>query len=399
MISKGSKDINGMEDHDQFLQRIKKTLYYGKIAQTDCLTLPVTEMASELFSQPQRKTSLKYLHPRDAAYISYNACVTPCSFVLAVLYLEQLKNYNPEYLQTIAPRELFLISLLVSSKFLYDNGESNDVVMSEWSETGNMSLKKLLKLEREFLDAINWDLFVTDEKFNKKLDEIELMIALKQGKTRGYFTYTELNNLLNLIETYQLVDILTKFVAILTVGYIAAMLTIVGSITIVSYIPGNCIRPLEQTNSINPTETVQYNTSESEIDISNQTFNALDVLKTGIILASIKSYDFNESENVERVSWDWWSSSTMQWLTKTSKLMETFQENLLLSRFTYNYPDIALKHDKLINLDRNNLQKSAKTRIQDQMEQSWHEEWIDTIETLFVKYKFGQIPYGREIKV
>jgi len=38
----------------------------------------------------------------------------------------------------------------------------------------------------------NWELFTNDMIFWKKLGELEMMLALKEGNMRGYFTYTEL---------------------------------------------------------------------------------------------------------------------------------------------------------------------------------------------------------------
>lgn len=43
---------------------------------------------------------------------------------------------------------------MVSSKFLYDYGEESGVVMSEWAESGGISIDELVALEREFLSSI-----------------------------------------------------------------------------------------------------------------------------------------------------------------------------------------------------------------------------------------------------
>lgn len=72
----------------------------------------ISELASELFSEAQQGYSLNRLYCEDASAISRNACVSPCSFVLALLYLERLKHCNPDYLQQVAPSKLFLISLV-----------------------------------------------------------------------------------------------------------------------------------------------------------------------------------------------------------------------------------------------------------------------------------------------
>lgn len=75
----------------------------------------LTELAAELFSEAQRGRSLDLLHYDKAAVVSRNTCASPCSLILALLYLERLKTYNPDYLKKVAPSELFLISLVFES--------------------------------------------------------------------------------------------------------------------------------------------------------------------------------------------------------------------------------------------------------------------------------------------
>lgn len=43
---------------------------------------------------------------------------------------------------------------MVSSKFLYDDGEDDEVFMDEWATSGGISLKQLIQLEKDFLKAI-----------------------------------------------------------------------------------------------------------------------------------------------------------------------------------------------------------------------------------------------------
>lgn len=70
------------------------------------------ELTADLFSQTKVGNSLERLHLNDAANITRHACVSPCSLVLAMLYLDRLKKFNPDYLQRVAPSELFLVSLV-----------------------------------------------------------------------------------------------------------------------------------------------------------------------------------------------------------------------------------------------------------------------------------------------
>ena len=70
------------------------------------------ELAVELYSEVKLGKSLERLRIEESADISRNACISPCSLVLAVIYLEQLKTTNSVYVDKVAPSELFLISLV-----------------------------------------------------------------------------------------------------------------------------------------------------------------------------------------------------------------------------------------------------------------------------------------------
>ena len=50
--------------------------------------------------------------------------------MLALLYLERLRGSNPGYLDTVSSADLFLVSLMVASKYLHDDGEEDEVTSS-----------------------------------------------------------------------------------------------------------------------------------------------------------------------------------------------------------------------------------------------------------------------------
>lgn len=43
---------------------------------------------------------------------------------------------------------------MVSSKFLFDDGEIDEVFMDEWAASSGMTCRELAGLERDFLNAI-----------------------------------------------------------------------------------------------------------------------------------------------------------------------------------------------------------------------------------------------------
>merc|ERR1712018_1055532 len=86
----------------------------------------------------------------------------PNSLVLALLYLERLRRHNPDYLTTVSSADLFLVSLMVASKFLHDDGEEDEVFNDEWASSGGIDTKELNRLEVKFLAAMDWRIFVDD---------------------------------------------------------------------------------------------------------------------------------------------------------------------------------------------------------------------------------------------
>nr|CAD7457941.1 unnamed protein product [Timema tahoe] len=234
-----------MGNHDEFLSRIKKTLYYGKLPMTERFSLPVSELASELFSEVKNGHSLDYLHLDEAATFSRNACVSPCSLVLALLYLERLKTCNPEYLRTVASSELFLVSMMVASKFLNDDGEEDEVFNDEWAASAGISVKDINQIEREFLQAI--------------------------------------------------------VSAVCLTSYTASVLTLLGSVFAVSHMPGTLLSPRlplqpETTQCSSSFDSLDELTSK---DCATQTVTPVDVLTTSFILASIGLSNHNQSEAVD----------------------------------------------------------------------------------------------------
>jgi hypothetical protein len=406
-IPKKTRDKKNL-DHQRYISRITKTLYYGKFPRPDGLSLPVTELAAELFSEAQRGRSLDRLHCDDAANISRNACVSPCSLVIAILYLERLKKICPDYLERTCSSDLFLVSLMVSCKFLYDDGETDEVFIDEWASSGGTTVKQLVQLEKDFLKAIDWEVFVNGPTFWRKLGEIERSLAKRQGALRGFFTYTELHTLLATIELQTLIQNILAISTILIASYVAAVLTLCGSVFIVSHISDTCLQArkvdVEQNNTLtlfisesgrNELNVIERNVSDrQEADVKfKHEAKTLNVLKTSIFLASIESFlkpfcnksdatDLKMKEdNVQNVSWAWWTIPTMNWLSETSAYLEKIEmpkfEALYWRHAHETYPEV-----KFLDLEAQ-VHKSTKIRIQDQLENSWHKEWTDTIKDGF----------------
>ncbi|XP_072306217.1 protein CNPPD1 [Eucyclogobius newberryi] len=179
--------------HQKLSERVRKRLYYGldKDVSLDALSGPVTEIAVEFF-QKSAPSPIRKLHKKYAAHVAREACISPCAMMLALVYIERLRHRNPEYLQKISSSDLFLISMMVASKYLYDEGEEEEVFNDEWSTAGKMDVQTINNLEINFLNAIEWSLFTEPGDFFDGLSQLETNIAERQGLRRGWFTYTDL---------------------------------------------------------------------------------------------------------------------------------------------------------------------------------------------------------------
>eukprot|EP00091_Calanus_sinicus_P014411 TRINITY_DN31938_c0_g1_i1.p1 TRINITY_DN31938_c0_g1~~TRINITY_DN31938_c0_g1_i1.p1 ORF type:complete len:150 (-),score=54.52 TRINITY_DN31938_c0_g1_i1:483-932(-) len=132
--------------HDAQSARFCKTLYYGNnLPITDRPSLAFTQLAVDKFTSVGLDALGEKLGRLDmvrAAEITRKACAGPNSLVLALLYLDKLKKRNPDCLTTVSSADLFLVSLMVASKFLQDDGEVDEVFNDEWASSGGIDTKK-----------------------------------------------------------------------------------------------------------------------------------------------------------------------------------------------------------------------------------------------------------------
>ena len=91
---------------------------------------------------------------------------TPADFVKLCIRLDQSKQLHP----LLCGRRIFLASIMVASKFLQDKNYSNQA----WSKITGLPVKELGMVEREFLKAIDWQLYIQPgswERWTKTLRE------------------------------------------------------------------------------------------------------------------------------------------------------------------------------------------------------------------------------------
>ncbi|XP_063973543.1 protein CNPPD1 [Diachasmimorpha longicaudata] len=320
---RSSGKLKTMGREDEFLSRITKSLYYSKLPKTDRLSLPVTEFAAELFSEVKNGCTLERLDAEEASRISRNACVSPCSFVLALLYLERLKDCNPEYLYTVAPSELFLVSLMIASKFLNDNGEEDEVFNSEWAQSGELTTPQINKLEKDFLNAINWEIFIHNDQFWDRLRKLEKDLAYKEGMKRGWFSYQELSCLIENIRITAIVQALISISSVCLAAYTAGVVTLLGSALIASHIPGTCLAPRTSSPSLNATKIL--GTAAPTLPKVHDNFNELDRFSEDVMNQEGLRHNFiilghyYEHSEAQNETWHGWLASLANWMPEYSE--------------------------------------------------------------------------------
>ena len=206
---------------------------------------------------------LDRLNIDKAAEITRETCSSPTSLVLALLYLDRLRSTNPKYLNNISPTDLFLVSLMVASKFLHDDGEEDEVFNDEWANSGGMEKKELNNLELDFLTAIDWKIYVSPDEYEETTKKLELAVAVKQVSDHpilskkiqgfrtnfqllilqvhdrgGWTTYSDLmvlSRTLELIKVWEtLYEYTLKVTAVCAFAYAASLMTMLGTCQLLS---------------------------------------------------------------------------------------------------------------------------------------------------------------------
>ncbi|TGZ46040.1 protein CNPPD1 [Temnothorax curvispinosus] len=325
-VPASSKDL----EHNEFMKRIRKSLYYSKLPVINCLSLPVTELAAELFTEVKSGHTLEKLDVEEASRISRNACVSPCSLVLALLYIERLKNCNPEYLHQVAPSELFLVSLMVASKFLHDDGEEDEVFNKEWANSGQVTISRMNKLEKDFLAAIDWTVLVQHQDFWERLQQLEKNVAYREVHKRRWCTYTELSCLMNSVQLIRIAQTLISVSSICLATYAAGLATLLGSTLVANFIVQSCL-PTASSSSRQPTNLsmnlatdrnlISTDLPDSLINTRSQEINDDGLPISGsenVVGYSATAEIDNDDEDTG--SWKWWLNSTMTWLPEYCNL-------------------------------------------------------------------------------
>ncbi|CAH6791794.1 protein CNPPD1 [Phodopus roborovskii] len=236
----GFQDFTFLPGHQKLSARIRRRLYYGWDWETDCsleeLSSPVADITVELL-QKAAPSPIRRLQKKYVAHVSREACISPCAMMLALVYIERLRHRNPDYLQHVSSSDLFLISMMVASKYLYDEGEEEEVFSDEWGAAGGVAVPTLNALERGFLSAMDWRLYTDPREIFEVLNWLESCVAEQQGRRRGWYTYTDLCVLLEQpawqLSLGSLCQRLVKLSCLLAVAYVSSVALAVASVAVI----------------------------------------------------------------------------------------------------------------------------------------------------------------------
>jgi len=211
---------------------------------------------------------LEQLDLDKAAFIGRDRNLCPCSFMLAFLYLDRLGSCNPQYLQNVSSDKVFIASLMAAGKYLYDFGEDNQVYNSDWADMLNTPLEDINTLELEFLDAIDWNVYISDSVFADKFSILERFIAFSESLKRGWFSYTDVDVLFKqeeFAEVWKTIkENVIKVLAVCMTTYLVGIFTIVASVYTADRITTTAINTYNSQQSPQQcTETIQIIDSES----------------------------------------------------------------------------------------------------------------------------------------
>ncbi|CAL1535249.1 unnamed protein product [Lymnaea stagnalis] len=224
-----------------FRKRMRRRLYYGDMADLEEPSLPLTELAVDYFheSVPEK---LGHVDLYTASNVIRCNKVSPCSVVLSMLYAKRLRQKNKEYLQTMSSSDIFFISMMMASKYLYDEGVEEEVFNDEWADNTDQEVDDVNQMEMDFLQAMDWRLFVKPDEFEDTLVAIERRLALREGLKRNWFTYAELDVLLNadLMGTLWLQVGLecSKLMSAFSAVYLTGIISMLGSTALAAQVSG-----------------------------------------------------------------------------------------------------------------------------------------------------------------
>lgn len=245
---------------------------------------------------------------------------------------------------------------MVASKFLHDDGEEDEVFNKEWANSGQVTISRMNKLEKDFLAAIvsngilyiilfnyktyiicnlitkstichllffmsqDWTVLVQHQDFWERLQQLEKNVAYREVHKRRWCTYTELSCLMNSVQLITIAQTLISVSSICLATYAAGLATLLGSTLVAHFIVQSCL-PGASLSSRQPTNLTSTDLTDSLINTRLQEVNDDGLPISGsenLVDYSATAETDNDDEDI--VSWKWWLNSTMTWLPEYCNL-------------------------------------------------------------------------------
>ncbi|EDW45837.1 GM24773 [Drosophila sechellia] len=122
---------------------------------------------------------------------------------------------------------------MISTKFYA--GHDERFYLEDWASDASMTEDRLKAVELEFLSAMGWNIYISNELFFNKLRNVERSLAEQQGLRRGWLTYSEL---VHLLPSLGWTKFLVNSLSVLSLSYAASIITLAGAFFIASQVPG-----------------------------------------------------------------------------------------------------------------------------------------------------------------
>ena len=120
--------------------------------------------------------------------------LSPCCFVVGMIYLERLKEIIPSLCLTSTNfQRLFLVAIMEAAKFLDDFYFSN----KHWAEVGGITTQEINALELEFLFLLEFDVNIQRAEYNAYVHSLSAPRELHAVDNQGMFGIPEMSQLLS----------------------------------------------------------------------------------------------------------------------------------------------------------------------------------------------------------